>query len=54
MPPRLFVTGSAYRGLGIPDCVHQAGQTAQRVLAEMQALIREPRIWAEVNEMPND
>ena len=54
LPPRLFVTGSAYRGLGIPDCVHQAGQTAQRVLAEMQALIREPRIWAEVNEMPND
>ena len=29
--PGLFLTGSAYRGVGIPDCVHQAGQTAERV-----------------------
>lgn len=28
LPPGLFVTGSPYRGVGIPDCVHQAQQTA--------------------------
>lgn len=31
--PGLFLTGSAYRGVGIPDCIHQASQTAERVLA---------------------
>ena len=28
LPPGLFVTGSPYRGVGIPDCVHQSQQTA--------------------------
>jgi oxygen-dependent protoporphyrinogen oxidase len=32
LPPGLYVTGSAYRGIGIPDCVHQAQQTATRVI----------------------
>lgn len=29
--PGLFVTGSAYRGVGIPDCVRRAEETAGRV-----------------------
>jgi oxygen-dependent protoporphyrinogen oxidase len=29
--PGLFVTGAAYRGVGIADCVRQAGETAERV-----------------------
>ncbi len=31
--PRLFLTGSAYRGVGVPDCIHQGRQTAARVLS---------------------
>jgi oxygen-dependent protoporphyrinogen oxidase len=30
--PGLFLTGSAYYGVGIPDCIHQGTQTAQAVL----------------------
>ncbi len=30
--PGLFLTGSAYRGIGISDCVHQGELTAQEVL----------------------
>ena len=30
--PGLFLTGSAYRGIGISDCVHQAELTAEQVL----------------------
>lgn len=30
--PGLFLTGAPYRGLGVPDCIHQAEQTAERVL----------------------
>ena len=30
--PGLFVTGSAYRGIGISDCVHEAELTAHKVL----------------------
>jgi oxygen-dependent protoporphyrinogen oxidase len=30
--PGLFVTGSAYRGVGIPDCIFQASRAAERVL----------------------
>jgi oxygen-dependent protoporphyrinogen oxidase len=30
--PGLFLTGSAYRGIGISDCVHQAESTAKAVL----------------------
>ena len=28
LPPGLFVSGSPYRGIGIPDCVHQAEQVS--------------------------
>jgi oxygen-dependent protoporphyrinogen oxidase len=30
--PGLFLTGSAYRGIGISDCVHEAELTAEKVL----------------------
>jgi oxygen-dependent protoporphyrinogen oxidase len=31
--PGLYLTGSAYRGVGIPDCIEQGAATAQAVLA---------------------
>ncbi len=31
-PPGLYLTGSAYRGVGIPDCVRQGEETAARLL----------------------
>ncbi len=36
-PPGLHLTGSAYRGVGIPDCTRQGQETATRLLAEIQA-----------------
>jgi oxygen-dependent protoporphyrinogen oxidase len=33
--PGLFLTGSAYRGVGVPDCIHQGTQTAERILAAL-------------------
>jgi hypothetical protein len=33
--PGLFVTGSAYRGVGIADCVRQANEAAARVLEHL-------------------
>ncbi|MDX1613223.1 MAG: protoporphyrinogen oxidase [Candidatus Promineifilaceae bacterium] len=41
LPSGLFVTGSPYRGIGIPDCVHQGQQTAAQV-AELLAANTEP------------
>jgi oxygen-dependent protoporphyrinogen oxidase len=35
LPPSIFVTGSPYRGIGVPDCARQAGETAGRVLDEL-------------------
>lgn len=31
--PRLDVTGAGYRGVGIPDCVHDGRETARRLLS---------------------
>jgi oxygen-dependent protoporphyrinogen oxidase len=31
--PGLFLTGSAYHGIGVPDCILQGTQTAERLLA---------------------
>jgi oxygen-dependent protoporphyrinogen oxidase len=31
LPPGIVVTGSAYDGVGIPDCVRAAGEAAERV-----------------------
>lgn len=36
LPPGIFVSGSPYRGIGIPDCVHQAQQTAQQLRQYLQ------------------
>lgn len=35
MPAGIFVVGSAYDGIGIPDCVRAAGETAERVRAHL-------------------
>ncbi len=32
--PGVYITGSPYRGVGIPDCVHNAALTAERIMAE--------------------
>jgi oxygen-dependent protoporphyrinogen oxidase len=33
LPPDLYVTGSPYRGIGIPDCVHQSQQTVEKIFS---------------------
>jgi len=35
LPEGTYVTGSPYRGIGLPDCVHQGQQTAARLIAEL-------------------
>lgn len=35
LPEGIYVTGSPYRGIGIPDCVHQAQQTVQKIVKKM-------------------
>ncbi len=37
-PDGLYLSGSAYRGVGIPDCVRQGKETAARVVAQLQQL----------------
>jgi oxygen-dependent protoporphyrinogen oxidase len=32
LPDGLYVTGSPYHGVGMPDCVHQAQQTAEQIM----------------------
>ncbi len=34
LPPGVYVTGSAYRGVGIPDCIKQGQDTAGKVLGK--------------------
>ncbi len=36
LPPGLGIAGSALRGVGLPDCIHQSHQTAERVIAQIQ------------------
>jgi oxygen-dependent protoporphyrinogen oxidase len=33
--PGLFLTGSAYRGVGLPDCIQQGQNTAKAILAQV-------------------
>jgi oxygen-dependent protoporphyrinogen oxidase len=33
--PGLFLTGSAYRGVGVPDCIHQGTKTAERIMSAL-------------------
>jgi oxygen-dependent protoporphyrinogen oxidase len=35
--PNVFLTGAAMRGLGIPDCVRQAGETAAQVVQSIKS-----------------
>ncbi len=35
-PPGLYLTGSAYRGVGLPDCIQQGQATAQQVVAALK------------------
>jgi len=35
--PNLYLTGAALRGLGVPDCVRQAGDTAKQVLVQVRS-----------------
>ncbi len=34
--PGLFITGAAYRGVGVADCIHQGIQTAEKVLTHLK------------------
>jgi oxygen-dependent protoporphyrinogen oxidase len=29
--PGLFLAGASYRGIGVPDCIRQAQETAERI-----------------------
>lgn len=35
LPGRLYVTGGAYRGVGVPDCIYQSRCTVERLLNEI-------------------
>ena len=37
LPPGLLVSGSPYRGIGLPDCVRQAEEAAQKLAGETAA-----------------
>jgi protoporphyrinogen/coproporphyrinogen III oxidase len=39
VPESLYLTGSAFRGVGIPDCIHQAQETVSRLVKDMAMLI---------------
>ncbi len=41
-PPGLYLTGSAYRGVGIPDCVKQGKATAAQVIERLQQIAPKP------------
>ncbi len=36
--PGLYFTGSAFRGVGIPDCIHQGQQIAEQVVKSLQQM----------------
>lgn len=36
LPAGLYLTGSSYRGVGMPDCVHQAQQVTAQVINDLQ------------------
>jgi oxygen-dependent protoporphyrinogen oxidase len=36
--PGLYLTGSAYRGVGIPDCIEQGQKTAEAIVARLREL----------------
>jgi oxygen-dependent protoporphyrinogen oxidase len=40
LPAGIWVTGSAYRGVGLPDCVHQGQNTADKVVERLKEMQR--------------
>ena len=42
--PGLFLTGSAYEGIGVPDCIHQGQQAAEKVLIFLQEQERREQV----------
>ena len=38
--PTLSLTGSGYRGIGIPDCLHQAERTAERIILQARDVVQ--------------
>lgn len=34
--PGLFLTGNAYEGVGLPDCIHHGSQTAEKIVSFLQ------------------
>ena len=38
LPQGILVTGSPYRGVGLPDCVHQSQLTAVRIVDQLKSL----------------
>jgi oxygen-dependent protoporphyrinogen oxidase len=42
-PPGLFLSGSAYRGVGIPDCVRQAREAAEQAFMYVQQRVASSR-----------
>lgn len=42
MPDHVYVTGSPYRGIGVPDCIHQAEQTVQMLLQNQNVVLTHP------------
>lgn len=39
LPEAVFLAGSAYRGVGVPDCVRQGQDAAQKALAVVQSIV---------------
>jgi protoporphyrinogen/coproporphyrinogen III oxidase len=35
----IYLTGSAYRGVGVPDCIHQGALTAERIMAALTLVV---------------
>jgi oxygen-dependent protoporphyrinogen oxidase len=41
LPPGLYLAGSAYRGVGIPDCIHSGQLSAEAALAHIRNAIQQ-------------
>ena len=59
LPPGVWVTGSPYRGVGLPDCVHQGQTTAIQVVERLKEPAKEravniaesERLWADAKRL---
>ncbi len=47
LPAGIFVVGQAYDGVGIPDCVRAAGETADAVVAHLTGAPMDTRTYEE-------